>query len=277
MSSLLSAVVKRSAPYLFTRNFFTGSIRFDDSCGSDQDDDDKCKKNTQMMEKVHVLEPIEQPNHTLRCHHNEQRQHLYEFGLYVATCLPKYVQMVQLQHTDELEILTAPEGIFQVIAFLRMHQNCCFSQCNWATAIDVPSRPYRFEVSYNLTSLRFGERVRVKTYTDELTPLKSQYGNYKVCSWQEREIYDMFGVIFTHHPDLRRLLTDYGFTGHPFRKDFPLVGYTEVRYDDELKKLVYEPVEFAQEMRKFDLSTPWQYYGNFHQGFNAPPPPAKKK
>lgn len=224
------------------------------------------------------IEPIDQPNHTLRCHDNERRQRLYEFGIYVATCLPKYVQKVQIQHTDELEILVAPAGMFQVMTFMRCHQHACFAQCVNATSIDVPSRQYRFEVSYDLISFRFSERARLKTYTDELTPLRSGFGVWRACSWFEREIYDLFGVVFTHHPDLRRVLTDYGFTGHPLRKDFPLVGYIEVRYDDELKKLVYEPMEYPQESRQYDLQTPWHYLNRFHIPYNErkPPPPPPK-
>lgn len=222
------------------------------------------------------LEPIEYESHTLRKHDNAKRQTLYEFGLYVAACLPKYVQKIQMAHTDELEILVAPEGLFPVLSFMRYHQHACFNFCPGMTAIDVPSRVYRFEAVYILRSMRFAQMAIVKTYTDELTPLHSSYELWNSNDWFEREAYDMFGIVFSHHPDLRRILTDYGFTGHPLRKDFPLVGYTECRYDDELKKIVYEPVEFAQENRKFQLESPWTYYRNFHEGYNNPPPPPKK-
>ncbi|XP_059062236.1 NADH dehydrogenase [ubiquinone] iron-sulfur protein 3, mitochondrial-like [Achroia grisella] len=223
------------------------------------------------------LEPLEYKNHTLRSHDNCQRQRLYEFGMYVAACMPKYVQKVQMQHTDQLEILVAPEGIFQVLSFLCHHQHACFNACSAVTAIDVPSREYRFELIYFLLSMRFGQRARVKTYTDELTPIHSAYALWNGCQYFEREIYDMFGVVFSHHPDLRRILTDYGFNGHPLRKDFPLIGYTEVRYDDDLKKIVYEPVEFAQEFRSYKLESPWNYTSNFHEGYNNPPLPEKDK
>lgn len=223
------------------------------------------------------LEPICHKSHTLRRHDNCRRQRLYEFGLYVAACMPKFVQKIQMTHTDELEILAAPEGIFPVLSFMAHHQHACFNVCSAATAIDVPSRVYRFELVYCILSLRFAERAKVKTYTDELTPSHSASSIWRVCNTFEREIFDMFGIIFSHHPDLRRLLTDYGFTGHPLRKDFPLVGYTEVRYDDELKKLVYEPVEFAQEMRNFELKSPWNYSTNFHEGYNIPKPIEEKK
>ena len=112
----------------------------------------------------------------------------------------------------------------------------------------------RFEIVYNLLSLRFNSRVRVKTYTDELTPIDSVNDIFKAANWNEREIWDMFGVFFSNHPDLRRILTDYGFEGHPLRKDFPLSGYVECRYDDELRRVVQEPVELAHEFRKFDLA-----------------------
>lgn len=218
------------------------------------------------------LKPIEYESHTLRKHDNFRRQRLYEFGLYVAACMPKFVQKIQIQHTDELEILTSPEGLFPVLSFMAHHQHACFNQCSYATAIDVPSREYRFEIAYCLLSMRFGERARVKSYTDEVTPFHSAYSLWGNCNWLEREIYDMFGIIFTNHPDLRRILTDYGFVGHPLRKDFPLTGYIEVRYDDELKKIVYEPVEFAQEMRNYQLNSPWNYSSHFHEGYNCPVP-----
>ncbi|KAI5641390.1 respiratory-chain NADH dehydrogenase, 30 kd subunit domain-containing protein [Phthorimaea operculella] len=213
---------------------------------------------------------------TIRDHNNCRRQRIYEFGLYVAACMPKYVQQVQIQHNDEVEICCCPEGMYPVLSFLRYHQHACFQALSSATAVDVPSRQFRFEVVYNLLSLRFSERIRFKTYTDELTPLHSAYELYKVCDLFEREIYDMFGIIFTHHPDLRRVLTDYGFTGHPLRKDYPLIGYTEVRYDDELKKIVYEPVEYAQQDKGYQLNSPWDYARNYDEVYGNPPPPPKK-
>ncbi|XP_045492161.1 NADH dehydrogenase [ubiquinone] iron-sulfur protein 3, mitochondrial-like [Colias croceus] len=237
-----------------------------------------CKESDQgdvQIGNPFCLEPIEYESRTFKKHNNERRQRLYEFGLYVAACMPKFVQKIQMQHTDELEILCAPEGFHPVLSFLRLHQHACFGTCSAATAMDVPSREFRFEVIYCILSLRFGERVRVKSYTDELTPVESAYDLWHGVNWFEREIYDMFGIIFRNHPDLRRILTDYGFQGHPLRKDFPLTGYIEVRYDDELKKLVYEPVEFAQEMRSYELESPWNYMKNFHEGYNNPKPVKK--
>jgi NADH dehydrogenase (ubiquinone) Fe-S protein 3 len=116
------------------------------------------------------------------------------------------------------------------------------------------------QLVYNLLSVHYNARIRVKTYTDELTPVESASSVYLSADWFEREIWDMYGIFFTNHPDLRRILTDYGFEGHPLRKDFPLSGYTEVRYDDELKRIVSEPIELAQEFRKFELKSPWEQF-----------------
>jgi len=193
------------------------------------------------------------------------RTQLINFGRYVAEILPKYVQKVQLAVGDELELLVAPSSILQVIQFLKDHHNAQFLSLSDITAIDVPSRKYRFEIIYNLLSVRFNSRIRIKTYTDEMTPIDSICSVYEGANWYEREVYDMFGVFFADHPDLRRILTDYGFVGHPFRKDFPLSGYIELRYDEEKKRIVYEPVELAQEFRKFELSAPWEQFPHFRQ------------
>ncbi|KAF5306433.1 hypothetical protein FQR65_LT07345 [Abscondita terminalis] len=195
-----------------------------------------------------------------------QKTQLTEFGQYIAECLPKYIQKVQIAAGNELELLVAPEGIIPVLEFLKDHHNAQFACLTDLTAVDVPSRDYRFEIVYNLLSLRYKTRIRVKTYTDELTPVESACGIYKAADWYEREVWDMYGVFFANHPDLRRILTDYGFQGHPLRKDFPLSGYVEVRYDDEQKRVVIEPLELAQEFRKFDLSAPWEQFPNFRKG-----------
>ncbi|XP_037075950.1 NADH dehydrogenase [ubiquinone] iron-sulfur protein 3, mitochondrial-like [Pollicipes pollicipes] len=189
-----------------------------------------------------------------------QKRTLSDFGKYVAECLPKYVQRVQITSGNELEVLIAPEGVVPVLQFLKDHHNAQFVNLADICGMDVPSRHYRFEVIYNLLSLRFNSRIRVKTYTDELTPIESANEVFKAANWYEREVWDMYGVFFSNHPDLRRILTDYGFEGHPFRKDFPLSGYVEVRYDDEAKRVVVEPVELAQEFRKFDLESPWEQF-----------------
>jgi len=194
-----------------------------------------------------------------------QRQNLTDFGQYVAECMPKYVQKVQLTAGDELEVLIDPTGIVPVISFLKNHHNGQFTNLADIAGMDVPTRKYRFEIIYNLLSLRYNSRIRVKTYTDELTPIDSLCSVFEAANWYEREIWDMYGVFFTNHPDLRRILTDYGFQGHPLRKDFPLTGYYEVRYDDELQRIVQEPVELAQEYRKFDLAAPWEQFPNFRE------------
>jgi len=191
------------------------------------------------------------------------RANLTDFGKYVAENLPKYVQKVQLTAGDELEVLIAPEGVLPVLQFLKDHHQAQFENLVDIAGMDVPSRPHRFEIIYNLLSLRYNSRIRVKTYTDELTPIDSCNEIYKAANWYEREIWDMYGVFFANHPDLRRILTDYGFEGHPQRRDFPLSGYVELRYDDEKKRVVCEPLELAQEFRKFDLAAPWEQFPNF--------------
>jgi NADH dehydrogenase (ubiquinone) Fe-S protein 3 len=128
--------------------------------------------------------------------------------------------------------------------------------------VDYPHRLDRFEVVYNLLSLTHNSRIRVKTYTDEVKPVPSSCEVYPGNNWFEREAYDMYGIYFQNHPDLRRILTDYGFEGYPLRKDFPLTGYSEVRYDEEKKRIVYEPLELAQAFRYFDYQSPWDQTGD---------------
>lgn len=212
-----------------------------------------------------------------------QRQNLTDFGQYVAECLPKFVQKVQLTAGDELEILIDPSGVIPVVSFLKNHHNAQFASLIDMAGVDMPTRKNRFEIVYIMLSLRYNSRIRIKTYTDELTPLDSITPIFAAANWYEREIWDMYGVFFTNHPDLRRILTDYGFQGHPLRKDFPLTGYYEVRYDDELQRIVQEPVELAQEYRKFDLAAPWEQFPAFRDTNPAQeevplvePPPAKK-
>ncbi|XP_010578517.1 PREDICTED: NADH dehydrogenase [ubiquinone] iron-sulfur protein 3, mitochondrial [Haliaeetus leucocephalus] len=208
---------------------------------------------------------------TVRPKNEVEQKQLCAFGEYVAEILPKYIQQVQVTCFNELELLIHPDGIIPVLTFLRDHTNAQFKSLADLTAVDVPSRQYRFEIVYNLLSLRFNSRIRVKTYTDELTPVDSAVSVHKAANWYEREVWDMYGVFFANHPDLRRILTDYGFEGHPFRKDFPLSGYVEVRYDDEVKRVVAEPVELSQEFRKFDLNSPWEAF----PAYRAAPEPLK--
>ncbi|KAK0424296.1 hypothetical protein QR680_008599 [Steinernema hermaphroditum] len=197
---------------------------------------------------------------------DEQKvERLANFGRYAAECLPKFVQQVQFAGGDELELLIHPSGVIPVLSFLKGNHSAQFTNLIFICGVDVPTRQNRFEVVYALLSTRFNARIRVRTYTDEIAPLESANSVFQGADWFEREIYDMYGVWFNNHPDLRRILTDYGFEGHPFRKDFPLSGYNEVRYDPELKRIVYEPTELAQEFRKFDLDTPWETFPAFRE------------
>ncbi len=159
---------------------------------------------------------------------------------------------------DELVFLVGGDALLKTLTFLRDDSNCRFKQLVDVCGVDYPERGKRFEVVYNLLSTEHNQRVRVKVSTDEDTPVPSACGVFSAAGWFERETWDMFGVFFSDHPDLRRILTDYGFEGHPLRKDFPLTGYVEVRYDDEQKRVVYEPVELAQEFRTFDFLSPWE-------------------
>jgi len=158
----------------------------------------------------------------------------------------------------ELTLTVAAADIVDVLTFLRDDVQCQFVSIIDISGVDHPGRARRFDVSYHLLSPRQNQRIRVKVMTDEETPVPSVTGVFPGADWYERETYDLYGVLFTGHPDLRRILTDYGFDGHPLRKDFPLTGYVEVRYDDELKKVVYEPVELKQEFRNFDFLSPWE-------------------
>ena len=164
-----------------------------------------------------------------------------------------------LEHAgSELVFRVGRDALVDVLAFLRDDANCHFKSLVDLCGVDYPERPERFEVVYNLLSHRHNLRVRIKTSTDEDTPVPSVSGLFSSASWFEREAWDLYGIFFSDHPDLRRLLTDYGFEGYPMRKDFPLTGYVEVRYDDEQKRVVYEPVSLTQEFRSFDYLSPWE-------------------
>jgi NADH-quinone oxidoreductase subunit C len=159
---------------------------------------------------------------------------------------------------DELTVVSAPRDIIKVMTFLRDDERCQFWSFIDVTAIDWPSRERRFDVVYHLLSPKLNVRVRVKIEVGEDTAVPSIISVFPGADWFEREVYDLYGVLFTGHPDMRRLLTDYGFEGHPLRKDFPLTGFVEVRYDDEVKRVVYDPVRLAQEFRNFDFLSPWE-------------------
>ena len=158
----------------------------------------------------------------------------------------------------ELAFRVGRDALLDVLAFLRDDANCRFKCLADLCGVDYPERPERFEVVYNLLSHRHNLRIRIKTSTDEDTPVPSVSGLFSSAVWFEREAWDLYGIFFSDHPDLRRLLTDYGFEGYPMRKDFPLTGYVEVRYDDEQKRVVYEPVSLTQEFRSFDYLSPWE-------------------
>jgi NADH-quinone oxidoreductase subunit C len=158
----------------------------------------------------------------------------------------------------ELTLWTSRAQVLRLLAYLRDDQNCQFKQLVDITAVDRPDEPERFEIVYNLLSLKHNQRIRVKLTTDEETPVPSACGLFNAANWFEREVWDLYGVFFSEHPDLRRILTDYGFEGHPLRKDFPLTGYVEVRYDEAQKRVVYEPVKLTQEFRSFDFLSPWE-------------------
>ncbi|MBN9247605.1 MAG: NADH-quinone oxidoreductase subunit C [Hyphomicrobium sp.] len=159
---------------------------------------------------------------------------------------------------DELTITVARDDIVEVLTKLRDDPKCQFEVLIDICGVDYPERAERFDVVYHLLSPRLNQRLRLKISTDEATPVASVNDVFPAANWYEREAYDLYGIRFTGHPDLRRILTDYGFQGYPLRKDFPLTGYVEVRYDDEKKRVVYEPVKLTQEFRDFDFESPWE-------------------
>lgn len=158
----------------------------------------------------------------------------------------------------ELVLMTDVNHILPLLTFLRDDDACLFSQLMDVTAIDWPNRVQRFDVVYNLLSLKHNRRIRVKLPVEENLGVPSAVEVYPSAGWFEREVWDMYGVFFMYNPDLRRILTDYGFEGHPQRKDFPLTGYVELRYDEDQKRVVYEPVKLNQAYRSFDFLSPWE-------------------
>ena len=189
------------------------------------------------------------------------------YGRYLLSCLPKFVQKFSV-YKDELTLYVAPSAVLPVLSFLRDHSACQFKQMIDVCGVDYPTRQNRFEVVYHLLSLRFNTRIRVKTYASETSSVPSCTKLFPAANWFEREAYDLYGIIFSGHPDLRRILTDYGFEGHPFRKDFPLTGYTELRYDNEARRIVHEPLEMSQEYRKFELNSPVSFRASLSTGTN---------
>src|SRR3954447_2163948 len=158
----------------------------------------------------------------------------------------------------ELTILVKDDAVVEAIRFLRNDPECRFVDFVDLCGADYPGREKRFDVVYHLLSPHHNRRIRVKVQADEVTPVPSIIEVFPCANWFEREAYDLYGILFSGHPDLRRILTDYGFEGHPLRKDFPLTGFVEVRYDEEQKRVVYEPVKLQQEFRNFDFLSPWE-------------------
>jgi NADH-quinone oxidoreductase subunit C len=184
-------------------------------------------------------------------------QPLPDLGQHVAAACAQDVLAFDVVH-GELIVTAKRDAVVRVITFLRDDAKCQFTMLVDVCGVDHPERAERFEVVYNLLSLKLNQRIRLKVTTDEENAVPSVTSIYSAAGWYEREAWDLFGIYFADHPDLRRLLTDYGFEGHPLRKDFPLTGYVEVRYDEDQKRVVYEPVRLKQEFRSFDFVSPWE-------------------
>ncbi|MFW5655879.1 MAG: NADH-quinone oxidoreductase subunit C [Roseicyclus sp.] len=184
-------------------------------------------------------------------------QALEELAARIAEKQPDAVAGHAITH-GELTVEVAVAEIAHLVEFLKADKACAFSTLIDITAVDWPERERRFDLVYHFLSMYRNHRIRVKCAVREDDVVPSITGAHPAAGWYEREVYDMFGILFAGNPDLRRILTDYGFRGHPLRKDFPTTGYTEVRYDDELKRVVYEPVSLVQEYRQFDFMSPWE-------------------
>ncbi len=182
---------------------------------------------------------------------------LQDIGARISAALPDAVVGTETI-LGELIVTAHVSAIERVLKLLRDDPAYAFTTLIDICGVDYPDRAQRFEVAYQLLSLRHNRRIRVKVMTDEGTPVPSVTGIFSSAGWYERETWDLFGVFFADHPDLRRILTDYGFEGHPLRKDFPLTGYVELRYDEEQKRVVYEPVKLTQDFRTFDFLSPWE-------------------
>ena len=182
---------------------------------------------------------------------------LAELGELIAAKLGSKVTGTKLEY-GELTVAANAADIAAVLTFLRDDKDCGFVCFIDICGADYPEREQRFDVVYHLLAPYKNRRIRVKVQADEDTPVPSVIDVFPSANWYEREVFDLYGVLFSGHPDLRRILTDYGFAGHPLRKDFPLTGYVEVRYDDEAKRVVYEPVKLVQEFRSFDYLSPWE-------------------
>ena len=182
---------------------------------------------------------------------------LLELGEVVAAAKPDAVKSQRITF-DELTLVSEPGSIIELLKFLQGNAACQFTTLIDICGVDYPEREKRFEVVYHLLSMRQNHRIRISVPVAEDEIVPSCIELYPAADWFEREVFDMYGVMFSGHPDLRRILTDYGFRGHPLRKDFPTTGYIEVRYDEEQKRVVYEPVKLTQDYRQFDFMSPWE-------------------
>ena len=189
----------------------------------------------------------------------DRTEALTAMGEAIRTALPHgTVEQVIVERGAELVLRVRREGLLEVMRLLRDRPDFAFEQCMDICGVDWPERPLRFEVVYILLSLTLNQRIRIIVSTDAASPVPSVVSIWPCATWYEREAWDMYGIVFEGQTDLRRLLTDYGFEGHPLRKDFPLTGYVEVRYDGERKQVVYEPVKLTQDFRNFDFLSPWE-------------------
>lgn len=188
---------------------------------------------------------------------SEQVEALNDLGEHIASQMPDAVRKFEVAY-GELTLYAERDQIVTLVDFLKRDALCMFEMMIDVCGVDYPERSQRFEVVYHFLSMRMNQRIRVKVSTDEETAVPSITELHPSANWFEREAFDMYGIRFAGHPDMRRILTDYGFEGYPLRKDFPLTGYTEVRYDDLEKRIVHEPVELTQEYRNFDFLSPWE-------------------
>jgi len=175
----------------------------------------------------------------------------------LSSFLPRFIMKEFKSDRDQSVLVTTPQFVDKLMLVLRYHSYFQFTQCLHISVIDQPGKKFRFTIDYILRSLTYGRVLFVRVQTDEITPVPTISSIFSSATWAEREIWDMYGIIFTNHPDLRRILTDYGFKGHPLRKDFPLTGFTELSYNEATKQLVYEPVEITQDYRNFYFHNPW--------------------
>ena len=182
---------------------------------------------------------------------------LKDLGEHIATSLGEAITHVAVAY-GELTVVARAEDVVRVVEFLRDDPRCRFASFLDICGADYPGRERRFDVVYHFLSPYLNQRIRLKVEADETTAVPSLVGVFPAANWFEREVYDLYGVLFSGHPDLRRILTDYGFEGHPLRKDFPMTGFVEVRYDEAQGRVVYQPVSLSQEFRNFDFLSPWE-------------------